>query len=136
MKKTYLQPTMMVVRLQQQSIICTSPVRSVSGNANLNYDGGDNTKLYLGSSNKLYYPNAAMTIGCQRAYFQLADPSANVRAFVLNFGDGEPTSVTTPLALWRGAGGEAWYTLDGRKLVGRPTQNGIYITNGKKVVIK
>ena len=40
MKKTYLQPTMMVVRLQQQSIICTSPVRSVSGNADLNYDGG------------------------------------------------------------------------------------------------
>ena len=26
MKKTYLQPTMMVVRLQQQSIICSSPV--------------------------------------------------------------------------------------------------------------
>ena len=32
MKKTYLQPTMMVVRLQQQSIICSSKVRSVSTN--------------------------------------------------------------------------------------------------------
>jgi len=29
-------------------------------------DGGDNTKLYLGSANKLYYPNAAMTIGTHR----------------------------------------------------------------------
>ena len=40
MKKTYLQPTMMVVRLQQQSIICSSPVSRVSGNADLNYYGG------------------------------------------------------------------------------------------------
>ena len=31
---------MMVVRLQQQSIICSSPVSRVSGNADLNYDGG------------------------------------------------------------------------------------------------
>ena len=44
MKKTYLQPTMMVVRLQQQSIICTSKVSSVSTNLNegdaIGYDGG------------------------------------------------------------------------------------------------
>ena len=41
MKKTYLQPTMMVVRLQQQSIICTSnDVSRVTGNANLDYAGG------------------------------------------------------------------------------------------------
>lgn len=31
---------MMVVTLQQQSIICSSPVRSVSGNADLGYGGG------------------------------------------------------------------------------------------------
>ena len=36
-------------------------------------DGGDPTILYLGASNTLYYPSAAMTIGAQRAYFQLAD---------------------------------------------------------------
>ena len=44
MKKTYLQPTMMVVRLQQQSIICTSKVSSVSTNLDegdaIGYDGG------------------------------------------------------------------------------------------------
>ena len=31
---------------------------------------------------------------------------------------------------------EMWYTLDGRKLKSRPTQKGIYIKNGKKIVIK
>ena len=31
---------------------------------------------------------------------------------------------------------EAWYTLDGKRLAGQPTQKGIYVNNGKKVVIK
>ena len=39
-KQGYLKPTIKVVTLQQQSIICSSPVRSVNGNAGLNYDGG------------------------------------------------------------------------------------------------
>ena len=44
MKKTYLQPTMMVVTLQQQGIICTSPVGRVSTNLDegdaIDYGGG------------------------------------------------------------------------------------------------
>ena len=50
MRKTYLQPTMQVVTLQQQGIICTSPggssVRSVGGGvfddieSDVDYDGG------------------------------------------------------------------------------------------------
>ena len=31
---------------------------------------------------------------------------------------------------------EAWYTLDGVRLSGKPTEKGLYINNGKKVVIK
>ena len=31
---------------------------------------------------------------------------------------------------------EAWYTLDGVRLSGKPSTNGIYINNGKKVAIK
>jgi len=42
MKKTYLQPTMMVVTLQQHSIICASPVSDVSGNVDMGYGGGGN----------------------------------------------------------------------------------------------
>ena len=44
MKKTYLQPTMMVVTLQQHSIICSSPVNCVSTNLDegdaIGYGGG------------------------------------------------------------------------------------------------
>ena len=31
---------------------------------------------------------------------------------------------------------DGWYTLSGRKLSGKPSQRGIYINNGKKIVIK
>ena len=40
MKKTYLQPTTMVVLLQQQGIICTSNVSSVNSNVGIGYGGG------------------------------------------------------------------------------------------------
>ena len=42
-------------------------------------------------------------------------------------------AVKDQMADWRINDG--WYTLDGRKLNARPTQKGIYINKGKKVVI-
>lgn len=114
---------------------------------------GDKTKLYLGSSNKLYYPNGEMTIGTHRAYFQLApgitagnsaggnehgdDVEDPVRAFNLNFGDDETTGIISVHdSGFMVNGSDAWYTIDGRKLDGKPTQRGIYINNGKKIAIK
>ena len=104
---------------------------------------GDNTKLYLGAANKLYYPNAAMTIGCQRAYFQLlgdltaGNPTSQVRAFNLNFGDDEATGIISVHdSGFTVNGSDAWYTLDGRRLDGQPTAKGLYIHGGKKVAIK
>jgi len=32
--------------------------------------------------------------------------------------------------------GESWFSLDGRRLGGKPAKAGLYIRNGKKVVIK
>lgn len=103
----------------------------------LNITAADNTKLYLSNDNTLYYPNAEMTIGAFRAYFQLKGITAAdlpQSAIVLNF-DAEGTtglnSLTPALSQ-----GEGVYTLDGRKLNAMPTQKGVYIVNGKKVVIK
>ena len=31
---------------------------------------------------------------------------------------------------------DAWYSLDGRKLDGQPTKKGVYVNNGRKVVMK
>ena len=106
-----------------------------SGNFNpVGCSAGDNTMLYLGAENKLYYPSTAMTINAFRAYFQLngieaGDPTKGVRQFVLNFGE-ESTGVTTPLH-YREGQGSSWFTLDGRQLNGKPTAKGVYIPPGQ-----
>jgi hypothetical protein len=49
-------------------------------------------------------------------------------------GDDSTLGVTTPLSTRRGAGGEAWYSLDGRKV--EQPKKGLYIRNGRKVIVK
>ena len=100
----------------------------------------DKSVLYLGADNKLYYPSVAMTVGSCRAIFILngltAGEKAEARQFVLNFGYDETTSISPtsqPLPAMERSG---YYTLDGRRLSGKPTQKGLYIYNGKKTVIK
>ena len=96
--------------------------------------------LLDGADNLLYYPGEAMTIGACRAYFQLNidNLQANIRQFLLNF-DGEGTQ-TTGIAHTETAETtekpEAWYTLDGRRLNGKPTTKGVYLHGGKKVLVK
>ena len=103
----------------------------------------DNTMLYMGAGNTLYYPNGEMTIGAFRAYFRLANgitagdlSSAQGAMIVLNF-DGEETTGIENLNPAHASESEgSWFTLDGRRINGKPSQRGIYINNGKKVVIK
>ena len=40
MKKKFLKPTIQVVTLQMQGLICTSPLNRVGGNADMGYGGG------------------------------------------------------------------------------------------------
>lgn len=101
----------------------------------------DRTKLYLGSGNTLYYPNAALTIGPCRAHFVLKGITAGekvteVRAFSLNFGENEPTGII-PMSQDESMEGAAsgWFTLDGRRLGDKPTQHGVYLNGGKKFVV-
>ena len=61
-------------------------------------------------------------------------PAGGARYFTLSdFTEGDVTGIETiELPQWNG---DNWWTLDGRKLNGRPSQKGIYIRNGKKVVV-
>ncbi len=53
-------------------------------------------------------------------------------AIELNF-DGETTNINANVNPNANSG---WYTLDGCRLNGKPTTSGIYVNNGRKVVIK
>ena len=81
-----------------------------------------------------------MTINACRAYFHLkgitaGDKEKDVRSFLLNFEDDSlPTSLSA-LNPTEGLGEGHWYDLNGRRLIKQPTQRGIYIHNGRKVVI-
>ncbi len=112
-------------------------------------DYSDRTVLYLGAGDKLYYPTEAITIGAFRAYFKLqgdltagdpAEEAQDIKAFVLNFGDEETgiREISTPSNPSNSSNSStpSWYSLDGRRLNGRPSQRGIYIFKGIKTMIQ
>ena len=96
--------------------------------------------LFLGAGNTLYYPkpdtqaNKYPSIGAQRAYFELT-PTNKARSFILNFDDGKTTGILSTKQNDNGLN-NCWYDLSGRKLSGKPMLKGVYVQNGRKVVIK
>ena len=86
--------------------------------------------LMLGNNDTLYYPKSAMTFGAFHAYFTLANGAAPVR-FALNF-DEEATGISD---LSDEDSAQPSHDLQGRR-VSKPQAKGIYIVNGKKMVVK
>ena len=115
----------------------------------------DRSMLYLGANNTLYYPSPTsadnpVIVGSFRAYFRLAsgltagdatsttDPSQlSITSFKLNFG-GEETAIRslTPDASSLSDLSTPWYTLSGQRLGTKPSRPGLYIHEGRKVMIK
>lgn len=50
--------------------------------------------------------------------------------------DGEVSAIGTLNTVTGKVSLDGWYTLSGKRLMGQPTQKGIYVNNGKKVIIK
>ena len=115
----------------------------------------EHNKFYLGAGNYLYWPNNEdFSVKAFRAYFDLSSAPAGVREFNLSFGEdpsSELTGIVTIPAEGRDSGSSSSvrtgiYTLDGRRVASdtsdfdkqRPCTlpKGLYIVNGKKMVIK
>jgi len=117
-------------------------VRFLGTYASQSFSDTDNTILLMGAANTLYYPTTGAGLGAQRAYFKLGEEGAllarRLTSFNIDFGDDEATGIIslTPDPSPKGEGSDYWYTLDGRKLSGKPSRAGVYINNGVKVVIK
>ena len=116
---------------------------------------GNWQNLYVGANNILRYPSPTkdFTLKTFRGYFQLmagdesaSDPLAPSLDIVSNIDDNNETTgiitmsdeFATPHSAQqrRSKMSDVWYTLDGRKLDGKPTKKGLYIHNGNKLVIK
>ena len=75
--------------------------------------------------------NTQTIIPARKAYLTIA---ASARSF-LGIDEGETTSIHEGYSMEE-LGSAVWYTLDGRRLDAMPTQKGIYVSNGKKIIIK
>lgn len=101
------------------------------------FTANDESILFFGANNTLYHPASTNPLGAFRAYFQL-DSSNPVKSFVVNFDDEDEATgiITMEEEKGRGKLSDGWYTIDGRELGTMPTHPGVYLNNGKKVIIK
>ena len=100
-------------------------------------DGDTKAVLFLAANNTLLNPSALPAdMKGFRAYFQLKGETASLaRAFSIDFGDGETTGIIAIGTDRAASTDNATYTLDGRR-ISKATQKGVYIQNGKKVIIR
>lgn len=101
-------------------------------------DKDDKSNLYLAADNTLDWPNVDdFKVNAFRAYFKISESAANnVRSFVLRFGNDDITSINIEKGVNGVVGDGFYYTINGQRLNGKPTTSGVYIYNGKKVVIE
>ena len=72
-----------------------------------------------------------------RAYIDLSESTAAAPIITIEEPDGNTTAIKVlDVDTMETYSVDGWYTLNGVKLQGVPTQKGIYINNGKKVVVK
>lgn len=113
-------------------------------------EGSDATTLRYVFTNKYYHHGSddqqtsndflfyrveqAGTLAANKAFLELSRSSASKQFVVMSFDD-IPTGIDTPQMAVEPSDG-AYYTLQGVRVNGRPTRPGIYINNGKKVIVR
>lgn len=120
------------------SINLSSAASAGSGSyANNDLKGGTTTSGYvaytLAGINGVmgFYQYTGESLDPNKAHLEVA--AAGARSFI-GFDSG--TSTDVKLQTEADDSDQEWYTIDGRKLKGQPTQKGIYVKNGKKHVVK
>ena len=86
------------------------------------------------SGNFGFFPYTAEYMPARKAYLLVNGGTAQARGLTMTFDETTGISSTTNYTNY--TNDNAWYTLDGRKLDGKPTTKGLYINNGRKIVIK
>ena len=129
--------------LKQLVIVCEEPLASATSMASVaEYDplaitdANRREILLLSSGNRLGYAKTDRTLGAFRAYFLIPD-AADVSSFELDFSEASDwtTGVRQIDNRQRTMDNGQWYDLQGRRVNGQKAK-GLYIVNGRKVVVK
>ena len=109
-------------------------VRTLASDVKTNYSA--NTIYVMGNkSNKFgFHKYTGAYMPANKAFLALGSGSSAPLRMVID--DEEETTGVASMADGIDDMSDEWYTLDGRKLNGKPTTKGLYIVNGKKVMIK
>ena len=94
-------------------------------------NNNDNFGWYWGAAD-----GAAFTSPAHKAWLALSTASGNARAFIGLPDWDEATGITTTDLTDLTDSDGTWYDMNGRRLNAKPTAKGLYIKNGKKVIIK
>jgi hypothetical protein len=90
-----------------------------------------------GGAFKHFADAKANAVKFTKAYIKLASGSSSARFFVEEPGENGATAIKSlNVNTMESVDMDGWYTVGGIKLQGAPTEKGVYINNGKKVVIK
>lgn len=130
-------PTKVITGTGTDNLVSATPTGATFyGNASdtkitegYNYAYGSSYGLYNGEFVLIDTNNGIAANRC------LLNVGGTNSAPVLTIGT-ETTSLSPVPSPSREGSSQGWYTLDGRKLDGMPTQKGIYVNGGRKVVIK
>jgi len=101
--------------------------------------GGAGSKDYWYSlvDGSLKQPSATAYLRQMSAYIKLAPDASRAHEFVIEEIDGSTTSIRSIELLGTDAvSADGWFNLSGVKMQGAPTEKGVYIKDGKKVVLK
>ena len=109
-------------------------VRTLASDVKTNYSA--NTIYVMGNkSNKFgFHKYTGAYMPANKAFLALGSGSSAPLRMVID--DDEETTGVASMADGIDNMSDVWYTLDGRKLNSKPTTKGLYIVNGKKVMIK
>lgn len=90
--------------------------------------------IYVLYNDEFVRLSAGTAVAANRCYLSLSQP-ASARLSIV-FDDDVPTAISAISTGGADTAEGAWYTIDGRRLSGKPVKAGLYIQNGKKVSIK
>ena len=101
-------------------------------------DETSTASYYVCNGKEFVQVRGAGSLGANKAYLKLGGSAAvNAPRLVIGFGGEGTTGISEEVRVKSEEFATApYYDLNGRKLQGKPTQKGVYIQNGKKVVVK